>query len=272
MYWVRRSAEILLCVGCAVVWAVAQENAAPAGGQSVAPAPAAAAQAVSAPAAEFRVHGVIRSGGVPLPGVAVTASHSLTGRKVVSSTGVDGAYRLDLPGKGRWVVRVEFAAFAAQTFEAVLNTEQPAAAHDFELVLVSRVPRAAGNDSATLDADLTQTPSAQPTTHVNGNGRGSQRLTMNADAQALAQAASSGDTDLSTSASGLAASDDATNQSVSVNGRQGSSQDFGVQNMDDLRDRIEELRARGQLGGDMGGPGGPGGGQGGPGRGMFGGG
>ncbi len=48
--------------------------------------------------------------------------------------------------------------------------------------------------------------------------------------------------------SGLAASADATNQSVSVSGRMGNAQDFGLQNMDDLRDRIDELRARGQLG------------------------
>ena len=60
--------------------------------------------------------------------------------------------------------------------------------------------------------------------------------------------------------SGLATSADATNQSVSVSGRMGNAQDFGLQNMDDLRDRIEEFRSRGMLGaGGFDGGGGPGG-------------
>ena len=65
----------------------------------------------------------------------------MTGRKVITSTDVDGSFRLDLPSKGRWVLRAEFSAFAAQTAEIMLTLAQPDATHDFELVLLSRVPK-----------------------------------------------------------------------------------------------------------------------------------
>jgi hypothetical protein len=193
-----------------------------------------------------------------LPGVSITAAHSLTGRKVITSTDVDGYFHLDLPSKGRWVLRVQFSAFADQTAEVVLTPEQADAAHDFELVLLSRVPkatdnaeepnesgsgrrRAAGSPAAAASGALGGTPG--------GTQRGAQRLTLSTDDDALAQSATPGEADTAAaSASGLAASADATNQSVSVSGRMGNAQDFGLQNMDELRDRVEQMRARGQLG------------------------
>ena len=182
-----------------------------------------------------------------MPGVSVTAAHSLTGRKVITSTDVDGSFHLDLPSKGRWVLRAEFSAFADQTAELVLTPEQPEAAHDFELVLLSRVPKAATKRRG-RQRDR-QRAGRAPGLSRPGAGRGAQRLTLSADDDALAQSANSGESDASAAnASGLAASADATNQSVSVSGRMGNAQDFGLQNMDDLRDRIDELRARGQTG------------------------
>ena len=87
---------------------------------------------------------------------------------------------------------------------------------------------------------------------------------MNGDDAALALSANASDVDLS-GGSGLANSADATNDSVAVSGRMGSAQDLGVANTDELRDRIEEMRSRGQFGGGGGdfgggGPGGAGGG------------
>ncbi len=236
--------------------------------------PSAQAATTSAPSAGFSVHGVIRSGSTKLPGVSVTATHSLTGRKVITSTDVDGSFRLELPSKGRWVLRAEFSAFAVQTAELVLTPAQPEAMHDFELVLLSRVPKTA--NTAGEAASQEGNGQAQAWSQPAAAGRGAQRLTLNADDAALAQSATAGEkvTRPSAGASGLAASEDATNQSVSVSGRMGNAQDFGLQNMDQLRDRIDEMRARGQLGGGgfdsagggpgggfgMGGPGGAGGG------------
>jgi len=224
----------------------------------------------------FAIHGVVRSGSTKLPGVSITAAHSLTGRKVITSTDVDGYFHLDLPSKGRWVLRVEFSAFALQTAEVVLTPEQADAAHDFELVLLSRVPKTTTNAEAANETGSTR-PSGSPAAGEPNAGRGARQLTLSTDDDALAQSASSGESDTaSANASGLAASADATNQSVSVSGRMGNAQDFGLQNMEELRDRVDQMRARGQLGAGgfdngggpgggfgMGGIGGPGGGGGG---------
>jgi hypothetical protein len=242
--------------------------------QQSAPSPG----AQPAPSAGFVIRGVIHSGSTKLPGVSVTASHSLTGRKVITSTDVDGSFRLDLPSRGRWVLRAELSAFAVQTADLVLTPEQPEATHDFEMILLSRVPKAANPEGE--DANDVFAGRQMVTHSPAGAGRGAQQLTVNADDAALAQSAISGDGDLSSAnLNGLAASADATNQSVSVSGRMGNAQDFGLQNMDDLRERIQEMRARGQLGDSGfgiagGGPGGngvfitggPGGGGGGGGR------
>jgi hypothetical protein len=243
-----------LCGGIALA-ALGVLLAAPAVAQ--APAPDAQPKAVAPAPALFVIHGVIRSGGTALPGVTVTATHSLTGRKVITSTDVDGSFRLGVPSKGRWVLRAEFSAFAPQTAELMMTPAQPDAAHDFELVLLSRAPKPANEDGEPLEqASGARAPHTQA-----AGGRSAQRLSLSADDAALAQAAGGSDLDApSNGVSGLAASADATNPSVSVSGRMGNAQDFGLTNMDDLRERIDALRARGQLPGGFDAPGAPGGG------------
>jgi hypothetical protein len=227
--------------------------------QSAAP-PEGSTAAIATPAA-FAIRGVIRSGGAKLPGVTVTAAHSLTGRKVITSTEVDGSFRLDLPSKGRWVLRAEFSAFAVQTAELMLTPAQPEATHDFELILLSRMPKTTNEEN---DAAIPDGTAPQRTATSHAGGRGAQKLTLSGDDDALAQSVVSGEGEASSNnVSGLATSADATNQSVSVNGRMGNAQDFGLQNMDDLHDRIDQMRANGQLGGNgfdasRGGPGGNG--------------
>ena len=83
----------------------------------------ASAAAQTPPAAGGDLSGVVKSGGMPLPGVTVSAANSLTGHKVVTSTGDDGSYALHLTANGRYVVRAEMAAFAAATHEVVINAE-----------------------------------------------------------------------------------------------------------------------------------------------------
>src|SRR5271169_4848078 len=77
----------------------------------------ASAAAQTPPAAGGNVSGIVKSGGMPLPGVTVSAANTLTGQKVVTSTGDDGSYALHLTANGRYVVRAEMAAFAATTHE-----------------------------------------------------------------------------------------------------------------------------------------------------------
>ncbi|HUK88478.1 MAG TPA: carboxypeptidase-like regulatory domain-containing protein, partial [Terriglobales bacterium] len=58
------------------------------------------------------IQGVVRSGNMPLPGVAISAANTLTGQKAVTSTDLDGSYALHVPADGRYVVRAQLAAFA----------------------------------------------------------------------------------------------------------------------------------------------------------------
>src|SRR5205823_971768 len=66
------------------------------------------------------ITGVVKSGNVPLPGVTVGAANTLTGKKYITSTDVDGTFRLEVGSKGRYVVRAEFSAFAPITQEILI--------------------------------------------------------------------------------------------------------------------------------------------------------
>ena len=241
---------LILCFVCASSFAMGQSPT------QDTTAPAAPTATAATPAA-FEITGVVKSGAMPLPGVTVTAAHSLTGKKVSTSTDVDGSFHLIVPNKGKWVVRAELSAFAAQTAEVRLDPATPTQKIDLSMTLLSRVPKAADGTSL-----------ASAAASVLSSGGGLERLNLNGDATALADlasgASSGGDTPLA-GANAMASSADATNESVAVSGQMGNSQDFGLRNMDELRDHIQELRAQGRLGdaggggGGMGGPGGPGG-------------
>lgn len=218
-------------------------------GQAAAP-PTAVASAPQATAQGFEISGVVKSGSTPLPGVAVTAAHSLTGKKVSTSTDLDGSYRLAIPNKGKWVVRAELSGFAAQTSEIKLDPAAPTQKIDLAMTLLSRVPK---------PEDGSAVAGMQGTGNVLTSGKGVERLSLSGDQAALNAAGGQGGSDAPLAgANALASSADAGNESIAVNGQMGNSQDFGLRNMDDLRDKIQELRSQGRLN-DMGG-GGPGGG------------
>src|SRR5581483_8302397 len=86
-----------------------------------------------------KLHGIVKSGNVPLPGVAVTAQNTLTGKRYSTTTDITGAWSLTIPQNGRYVVRTQFAAFAQGAQEAVLNATSHEQTLDFALVLASRV-------------------------------------------------------------------------------------------------------------------------------------
>jgi hypothetical protein len=228
-------------VGVALAWALlgmAQQNSAPVPTKSK--------------NTTFVIRGTVLSGKIPLPGVNISAANSLTGKKVLTSTDIDGHYELEVPGRGKYVIRAELTAFAAATAEITINPATPQQNVNLEMTLLSRVPKetGAGSQNAQLAGLL--------------SGRGAQTLSVNEesaadDSNGNLGANSSGETPLS-GMNPLANTADAANQSVSFSGQTGNTQDFGLQNMDDLRQRLEEMRARGELpgGGMFGGPGGGG--------------
>ena len=213
--------------------------------------------------ASFEITGIVRSGKTPLPGVTVTAANTLTGKKFAVATASNGTYTFTGLPRGRYVVRVEFMAFAPQTQEVILKPETPSGKFDAELILASRQQE--------------QSPAASAIAAITA-GRGFQSLSIDSALSSLAGetlgapggsqggGASSGDiTTLPMNGAGA----DSPTEAVSITGAQGRTQDFGTGSEDDLQDRIQEFRERAQREGLI--PGGPGGGQGGSGAGGGGG-
>jgi len=213
--------------------------------------------------ASFEINGIVRAGKTPLPGVTVTASNSLTGKKFAVATGANGTYTFSGLPRGRYVVRVEFMGFAPQTQEIVLKPETPAGKFDAEMILASRQQDQGGlgNLAALITA-----------------GRGFQSLALDSTLSALAGGAAPGMMGSGQNGNGgdvsslplNGAGAEGPTESVSITGAQGRTQDFGGGSEDDIQERIQEFRDRAQReggglqGGGQGGGGGPGGLGGGP--------
>ena len=120
-------------LACAIGWSQAATPGAP-GGPIHASSPSGGAM----PASGGMLHGRVKSGSVPLPGVTVTAQNTLTGKRYSTTTDVTGAWAITIPANGRYVIRTQFAAFAPGAQEAVLNATSHEQMVDFQLVLASR--------------------------------------------------------------------------------------------------------------------------------------
>src|SRR5262249_33382962 len=87
------------------------------------------------------IQGIIGSGNTPLPGVEVTATNSETGKKTVTTTGVNGQYQLKVTAAGHYTVEITLAAFAPATKEVDVTAGGQPARLDFEMLLRSRAPQ-----------------------------------------------------------------------------------------------------------------------------------
>ncbi|MGA2276987.1 MAG: carboxypeptidase-like regulatory domain-containing protein [Terracidiphilus sp.] len=186
-----------------------------------------------------RLHGVVKSGNTPLPGVTVTAQNTLTGKRYSTTSDINGAWSLTIPQNGRYVLRTQFAAFAPDAQETVLNTASRDQAVNFELTLASRA--AEGQQSATASSSGDQSAIRQLAAN------GAQNLNL--------MSAISGDTDMQNNASGasgaalpsIAGDAGFSGDSVAINGQAGAVSPLAGVDMDRLRDAIEGLRAQGGL-------------------------
>ncbi|MCU1316827.1 MAG: hypothetical protein JWN63_2149, partial [Candidatus Acidoferrum typicum] len=185
--------------------------------QDAAPTAQSATTPVAAPA--YEINGSARSGKTPLPGVTVTATNTLTGKKYAVATNSEGKFGLSGIPRGRYVVRAEFMGFAAFTQEVVLNPENASAKVDAELILASRQQEQSNNINAAMAAA----------------GRGFQSLAMDSALSSLAGANSGfggagglgggqGNGELSSLPMNGAGADGPT-ESVSISGAQGRTQD-----------------------------------------------
>jgi hypothetical protein len=246
------------------------------------PAPKAEPQvtAASAPgdASGGTIAGTVKAGPVPLPGVSVTATNTLTGKKYATTTDINGSFAMTIPRNGRYVVKAELAAFATETKEVLINAGgQPKQVAEFALQLASRAQEQETRQAATTNAGLARGVQALS---VTGNGF------ETADANATVGADNAGSQ--LPSLAGLGG-DAAGSDSVTVNGAMGQTNGLAGYSEDDIRQRVQDALAQaqrqggaagdmanavvGMLGGMMGGGGfGGAGGGGGGGRGGRGGG
>lgn len=244
-----------------------QTNQAP---QTATPAPLQPPSATSQAANPVSVkaggmlHGTIKSGNVPLPGVAVTATNTLTGKRFATTTDITGAWSMTIPQNGRYVVRTEFAAFAPATQEALLNATSRDHTLNFDLMLASR----AAQQEVREDQQAQTQQMTQAIRQIAGNG--AESLSLINSLAAGTDAAEGGTTAGGAALPSAAESASAGSDSVTVNGQSGQVSPLAGLDPERIRDAIETMRAQGG-GGFFGGPGfgGPGGFGGG--RGGFGG-
>jgi len=247
----------------------------------VTPAPAVGqVGVVAAPneASGGRITGTVKAGAAPLPGVGVTATNSLTGKRYATTTDVNGVFAMVVPRNGRYVVKAELAAFAAETKEVLINAAganggKPEQVAEFGLQLASRVEQQEEKQAAVAGAG------------AGGQGaaltRGLQSLSVTGDSGELADAsAGSGSAGVQMPTLGGLGGDAAANDSVTVSGQMGQTNGLAGYSEDDIRQRVQDAISQAQrqggaagdmantvagmlgglMGGGFGGPGGGGGG------------
>src|SRR5579862_9540692 len=255
----RRPATRWTVAATAIAASLAAWGQAPANPQ--APSAASAAETTPAQVAQTtaggRLHGVVKSGNVPLPGVAITAQNTLTGKRYSTTTDITGTWSLSIPQNGRYVVRTQFAAFAAGDQEALLNASNHDQALNFDLVLASRAAaqeQRQEGQAAQVEQAIRQLA-----------GSGAQNLSlMSALGDGIDTQSGTAGTS-GTALPSIAGNADFSDESAAVTGQAGAVSPLAGVNMDQLRDVMETLRSQNALPGQNGpnGPGGQGGAQGG---------
>ncbi|MGC2695186.1 MAG: TonB-dependent receptor [Candidatus Angelobacter sp.] len=195
--------------------------------------PASAPSATVTPFGE--ITGMVKSGAVPLPGVTVTAANTLTGKKYVTSTDVDGSFRIAVSGKGRYVVKADFSAFAPVTQEVLINEQNRSGKAEIAMVLLSRAQKEAQQEQRQQMgqqlANAGRGGMQQLALSGGGGDSGGGPAGAGVDTASLAGAGLPN--------AGLAA--EGGNESVAISGAQGRSE----QNMFDpgeMQDRLSDLR------------------------------
>src|SRR5215469_206229 len=89
------------------------------------------------------IHGIVKSGNMPIPGAAVAISVTSSSNTISTWTDVDGSYSAAIPTYGRYTVRVQMAAFANNSQEIVVDPAHQDLQANFELTLLSRTHNAA---------------------------------------------------------------------------------------------------------------------------------
>ena len=238
-------------------WAQTPEAPAAAPASPAAPADA---TAVSATVQGGTIKGTVKAGSVPLPGVAVTATNTLTGKKYATTTDVDGIYEMAVPRNGRYVVKTDLAGFASGTKEVLVNSASqngglPAQTAEFTIELASRSTQVDTPAVAAGGGAAARTPGAAT---VARTGRGTQALAVQTGGDQDTSDASAGQANTGTAlpALGGLGADDASGttagaDTVAVSGVQGQTNGLAGFSQDDLQNRIQDMQRQGMTNGDI---------------------
>lgn len=180
------------------------------------------------------LHGVVKSGAVPLPGVTVTAQNTLTGKRYSTTTNISGVWSLTIPQNGRYVVRTQFAAFAQGSQEALLNATGHDQTVNFELQLASRVAQQEQQQNAQ------SAQAAQIVRQLAGNGAQSLNLMNALTGDTETQAGSSGSAGAALPSA--AGNSDFGSDSVAISGQAGAVSPLAGVDVDRIRDAMEAAR------------------------------
>ncbi len=201
-----------------------------------------------------KLHGAVKSGTIPLPGVTVTAQNTLTGKRYSTTTDIAGSWQLNIPQNGRYVIRTQFAAFAAGTQEAVLNASSRDQTVNFELILASR--------QAEIDRQQ-----AQQIARQGSEQQIVQQMAGNLPENVNLLNALTTDTDTGAGRAGasgaalpsIAGNSDFSDESVAITGQAGQVSALAGIDLDRIRDAIQTIQVQGGPNGQAGeaGPGGP---------------
>jgi trimeric autotransporter adhesin len=197
------------------------------------------------------IHGLVKSGNMPIPGAVVSISQGSSAEKISTWTDVDGTYSAAVASYGSYTVRVQMAAFANRTEAVVIDAAHQNVQLNFELTLLSRTqPAAVGRP--------------RPGGGMPGP-RGFQSLSLASDGMGQASAGESLNEVVPPGMPVPGIAPDSATESVAVSGNTSSA--FSPSNSDDFQ-RANDTR---QPGAGFGGIGGFGGGMGGGGgRAVFG--
>src|ERR1035438_3084175 len=73
-------------------------------------------------------HGVVESGGLPIPGATITATQA--DKKLVTTTDDQGVYAFPELADGTWKIEVEMLGFAKATLDVGIASDAPPAARN----------------------------------------------------------------------------------------------------------------------------------------------
>jgi trimeric autotransporter adhesin len=206
------------------------------------------------------IHGIVKSGNMPIPGAEVSLAAEPSGQKITTWTDVDGSYSAAAP-YGTYVVDVQMVTFAKSTQHVTVDAAHQNPQANFEMTLQSHLQQAAPQprrQAVQAGQRGFQTLSAMQNAATQDNGSNS-----------LSEVVPSG-----MPVPGI--DPNSATESIAISGN--TSNPFNSMSGDELEQRISDARAQGGgfgggFGGGGGGFGGGGGGGGfggvGPGRAMM---